>query len=495
MDKKQMEKKELINSTDEYLVRQKKVSDLKKKSIDCWPNLSNGCTEISQLLDAEISESIYKIAGRITGIREHGKSIFITVHDSQKNKMQSYIKQNENNRDIFELIQKYFDIGDIIELSGTLFFTKTNEKTLNIQATKILSKCLHGLPSKYVGFENIEARYRQRYLDLLVNDEVKTVFEKRTKIIKEIRKILDENNYLEVETPMLHPIVGGAAAKPFKTHHNALSSDFFLRIAPELYLKRLVVGGFERVYEINKNFRNEGVSIRHNPEFTMLEFYTAYKNYEWAMEFVEEMLRKICFITNQAFFSTWNEHTIDFSTSFDRLTPKEAVLRYGNFIEEELEEKRIDQTLKERNVSYAPTLSYHQKIFILFEEFAEKKLIKPTFLINFPIELSPLTKRDPKNPTIAPRFELFICGMEMSNGYNELNDPFDQAMRFKDQVKEKEAGNEEAMYYDDEFITALEYALPPTVGVGIGIDRITMIMTGAKSIKDVILFPTMKKIN
>lgn len=488
-----MEKKELINSTDEYLVRQKKVSDLKKKNIDCWPNPSDKYTEISQLINTEISESAYTITGRITGIREHGKSIFITVHDSQANKMQTYIKQNEENKDIFELIQKYFDIGDIIEISGTLFFTKTNEKTLNMQTTKILSKCLHGLPSKYVGFENIEARYRQRYLDLLVNDEVKTVFEKRTKIIKEIRKILDENNYLEVETPMLHPIVGGAAAKPFKTHHNALSSDFFLRIAPELYLKRLVVGGFERVYEINKNFRNEGVSIRHNPEFTMLEFYTAYKNYEWAMQFVEEMLRKICFITNQAFVSTWNEYTIDFSKSFDRLTPKEAVLKYGNFTEEELEEKRIDQTLKERSVTYAPTLSYHQKIFILFEEFAEKKLIKPTFLINFPIELSPLTKRDPKNPTIAPRFELFICGMEMSNGYNELNDPFDQAMRFKDQVKEKEAGNEEAMYYDDEFITALEYALPPTVGVGIGIDRITMIMTGAKSIKDVILFPTMKK--
>jgi lysyl-tRNA synthetase class 2 len=490
-----MEKKELINSTDEYLVRQKKVSDLKKKNIDCWPNFSDSYTEISQLINTEISESAYTITGRITGIREHGKSIFITVHDSQKNKMQAYIKQNEENKHIFELIQKYFDIGDIIELSGNLFFTKTNEKTLNIQNTKILSKCLHGMPSKYVGFENIEARYRQRYLDLLVNDEVKAVFEKRTKIIKEIRKILDENNYLEVETPMLHPIVGGAAAKPFKTHHNALSSDFFLRIAPELYLKRLVVGGFERVYEINKNFRNEGVSIRHNPEFTMLEFYTAYKNYEWAMEFVEDMLRKICFITNQEYVSTWNEHTIDFSKSFDRLTPKEAVLTYGNFTEEELEEKRIDQTLKERNVSYASTLSYHQKIFILFEEFAEKKLIKPTFLINFPIELSPLTKRDPKNPTIAPRFELFICGMEMSNGYNELNDPFDQAMRFKDQVKEKEAGNEEAMYYDDEFITALEYALPPTVGVGIGIDRITMIMTGAKSIKDVILFPTMKKMN
>lgn len=490
-----MEKKDFFNTSDEYAVRQKKVSDLKEKNIDCWPNPSLVYEAISDVMKAEISEALHTIQGRIAGLREHGKSIFITIEDTSKNKIQGYIKQQEGNQTFFELIQKYFDIGDIVEITGSLFFTKTNEKTININKTKILSKCLRGMPSKYVGFENIESRYRQRYLDLLVNDDVKIIFEQRTAIIREIRKILDENNYLEVETPMLHPIAGGAAARPFKTHHNALNSDFFLRIAPELYLKRLVVGGFERVYEINKNFRNEGVSIRHNPEFTMLEFYTAFKTYEWAMEFVEQMLRRLCLIVNQRLTTTWHEHVIDFEPPFDRLTPKEAVLQYGGFKEEELTEEKIDETLTKKNMGEQSTLSYHQKIFLLFEEFAEKKLIKPTFLINFPIELSPLTKRDPENPTIAPRFELFICGMEMSNGYNELNDPFDQATRFKDQVKEKEAGNEEAMYYDDEFITALEYGLPPTVGVGIGIDRITMIMTGAKSIKDVILFPTMKKIN
>jgi lysyl-tRNA synthetase class 2 len=489
-----MEKKEVINEHNEYIVRQKKVFDLKEKNIDCWPHPIKEYTPIVTLINTDISGTTYAIAGRIASFREHGKSIFLHIEDAEKKTIQGYIKQEEETKNTFELIKKYADIGDIIEISGHLFLTKTGEKTIHIKEAIILSKCLHGIPTKHVGFENIESRYRQRYLDLLVNEEVKTVFQKRTTIIKEIRSMLDEHNYLEVETPMLHPIAGGAAARPFKTHHNALNSDFFLRIAPELYLKRLVVGGFERVYEINKNFRNEGVSIRHNPEFTMLEFYTAYKNYEWAMDFVEQMLQRICMKVNNTLFAKWNEHTIDFSKSFDRITPKEAVLKYGNFTEAELEEKHIDETIKKRNIICNHNLSYHQKIFFLFEEYAEKKLINPTFLINFPIELSPLTKRDPHNPTIAPRFELFICGMEMSNGYNELNDPFDQAARFKDQVKEKEAGNEEAMYYDDEFITALEYGLPPTVGVGIGIDRITMIMTGAKSIKDVILFPTMKKI-
>lgn len=479
---------------DEYSIRQKKVAELKDQQIDCWPHINAEYTPIKEILEQIPSEKEYISAGRVIGIREHGKSIFITLEDNTNHVLQGYIKKDVANESTFELIKKYVDNGDFVEIYGSLFLTKTNEKTLRIEKAEIISKCLHAIPNKHVGFENIELRYRQRYLDLLVNTEVKEIFLKRTLIIKEIRNILDANQYTEVETPMLHPIVGGAAARPFKTHHNALGSDFFLRIAPELYLKRLVVGGFERVYEINKNFRNEGVSIRHNPEFTMLEFYTAFKEYTWAMEFVENMLRSLCLVVNKSSCSSWNEYTIDFAQPFDRLTPKEAILKYTNFREEEINPTQIDIILKKENLSEYLFRSYQEKIFALFEAYAEKKLIQPTFIIDFPIELSPLTKKHQKNPEIAPRFELFICGMEMANGYNELNDPFDQATRFKEQVKQKEAGNEEAMYYDEEFITALEYGLPPTVGVGIGIDRLTMILTGAKSIKDVILFPTMKKL-
>jgi lysyl-tRNA synthetase class 2 len=355
-----------------------------------------------------------------------------------------------------------------------------------------LSKCLHFIPDEHTGLENIELRYRQRYLDLIVNNETKEIFKKRTKLIKHIRHFLDNNEYIEVETPMLHLIPGGASAKPFITHHNALNTNLYLRIAPELYLKKMVVGGFNKVYEINKNFRNEGVSIRHNPEFTMLEFYTAYQDYRWAMAFVEEIIKTSCLQLNNSFECTWNNYRLNFEMPFDKLTAKEAILKYTTITENELDNKAIDNLLKN---TADIKLSYEEKIFKIFEEEAEKKLIKPTFLIDFPIALSPLAKEDPNNKTIACRFELFICGMEISNGYNELNNPFDQKERFLSQVEKKNAGDEEAMFYDASFINALEYGLPPTAGVGIGIDRLCMLLTNAKSIKDVILFPTMKHHN
>lgn len=477
----------------EYEIRKKKSVELKKKNINPWPQFIGSYSTSDEITNKEIIENDtveYIIVGRVIGIREHGKSIFITIQDSC-GAVQGYSK-NESGDESFNFLKKYVDLGDFVSICGNLFLTRTNEKTIRIQKVAMLSKCLHAIPDKHVGFENVELRYRQRYVDLLVNDSVKEIFKKRSALIEHIRLFLNSQNYLEVETPMLHPIVGGAAAKPFITHHNALATDLYLRIAPELYLKRLVVGGFDKVYEINKNFRNEGVSIRHNPEFTMLEFYTAYQDYNWAMDFVEELLKSACFKLNQSYESKWNEYQINFGEPFDRITPLQAILKYTNFTEKELSEKSIDTIIAHLNPE--KNISYQQKLFLVFESYAEKRLIKPTFLIDFPIELSPLTKKDEKNPTIAPRFELFICGMEISNGYNELNDPFDQADRFKEQVKSKESGNEEAMHYDQEFITALEYALPPTVGVGIGIDRLAMLLTGAKSIKDVILFPTMKKI-
>jgi lysyl-tRNA synthetase class 2 len=328
----------------------------------------------------------------------------------------------------------------------------------------------------------------------MTSPETRERFIKRSAIVKEIRSYLDKNDFCEVETPMLHPIPGGAAARPFVTHHNALDSDFYLRIAPELYLKRLVVGGIERVYEINRNFRNEGVSTRHNPEFTMVEFYMAHEEYHFAMSFVENLIRdmslKICGSQTVPF----GNYTLDFSKPFDRMNAQQAIMAYSAITQNELEEKNIDATLAAHKVKLAnPYASYGQKVFALFEEVAESKLINPTYIIDFPVETSPLAKRDSKNPKIAARFELFIAGMEISNGFNELNDPFDQAERFKEQVKAHEAGDAEAMHYDADYITALEYGLPPTVGCGIGVDRLVMLLTNTTSIKEVILFPALKR--
>ena len=309
-----------------------------------------------------------------------------------------------------------------------------------------------------------------------------------------MRAYLDNHDFIEVETPMLHPIAGGAAARPFVTHHNALSSDFYLRIAPELYLKRLVVGGFERVYEINRNFRNEGISTKHNPEFTMLEFYMAHQDYNYIMDFVEKMLKKIVHDACGTMQLPFGNLTIDFGAPFEHLSMEQAIIKYGNCTAQDLSEKNIDTLLKTHAIKLAnPQAGHGYKIAALFEELAESKLINPTFITHFPIEISPLAKRDSKNPSIAARFELFIAGMELSNGFNELNDPFDQASRFRDQVEAKEAGDAEAHNFDADYILALEHALPPTVGVGIGIDRLTMLLTNTTSIKDVILFPTLKR--
>lgn len=481
--------------TDEYSVRKEKVSELKNNNLSSWPN--NFCTKKDYIIDLlnidieMINKELkqYILSGRITNIRKHGKSVFMHINDNT-GRIQAYLKEDDN-IELFSIIIKLFDIGDIIEFSGSLFLTKTGEKTIRISNAVMLAKCLHNIPDQHVGFENIESRYRKRYLDIIVHSEVKNVFLKRSLLVRHIRNFLDERGYLEVETPMLHAIPGGALARPFKTHHNALGSDFFLRIAPELFLKKLIVAGFDKVYEINKNFRNEGVSIRHNPEFTMLEFYTAYQNYIWAMSTVEEILRTACFAMNKSYIMNWGGHTINFEEQFDRINAYQALLKYTDFSQIELSVENINGHIDDINIQKK---SYEEKIFYLFEKYAEEKLIKPTFLIDFPISTSPLAKADAEHSNIAARFELFICGMEISNGYNELNNPFDQSNRFAMQAALREDGDNEAMYYDSDFITALEYGMPPTTGVGIGIDRLCMLLTGAKTIKDVILFPTMKKI-
>lgn len=487
-----LEKTILIEN--ENKIRLEKVENLKKNNISAWPNTESLNLKISEIKNIPFNkyDQIYKAAGRVIGKREHGKSIFITIQDDT-NTIQGYIKSDEE-KDSFELIKNYIDNGDYILLNGPLFLTKTNEITIRVKEVKLLSKCLHPIPDEHVGFNDIEMRYRQRTVDLLVNKNVKDTFIKRSLIIKEIRKIFDENDYLEVETPMLHPIPGGAAARPFTTHHNALDTDLYLRIAPELYLKRLVVGGFERVYEINRNFRNEGVSIRHNPEFTMLEFYTANKDYFWAMDFTENLIRRVIEKINGKLVINFRENEIDFSKKFERISAYNAILKYTDIKEIDISREHIDSTLKKHDL-FKENISYNEKVFLLFEEFAESKLINPTFLIDFPIEISPLSKRDFNNPEIASRFELFISGMEISNGFNELNDPFEQAERFKEQVEKKDAGDDEAMYFDQEYLTALEYGLPPTAGVGIGIDRLVMLATNSNSIKDVILFPSMRRKN
>lgn len=482
------------DSSTEYGIRTQKVEELRKQGIEPWPgnrSITATCQEVIEDF-VEGDKKTYAIAGRLMSRREHGKTVFGHLQD-RSGKVQLYIKKDIVGEDKFHFFNHLIDLGDIIWVSGVSFKTKTGEVTLEVHDLYLLSKCLHPLPEKFHGITDIETKYRQRYLDLMINPETKERFIKRSLIIKELRNYFDKHDFLEVETPMLHPIPGGAAARPFVTHHNALDMDFYLRIAPELYLKRLVVGGLERVYEINRNFRNEGISTRHNPEFTMLEMYMAYQDYHYIMGFIETLFRELAQKINGSTAITYGEYTIDFGKPFDRISAHQAILKYSDIKEQELTEQTIDIILKKYDITFSQHASYNQKVFALFEAVAEKKLIEPTFIIDYPIELSPLAKRDPQRPEFAARFELFIAGMEISNGFNELNDPFDQAERFKEQARAHAAGDVEAMRYDADYVHALEYGLPPTVGVGIGIDRLVMLITNTTSIKEVILFPALKR--
>lgn len=490
-----------LDDSAEHQIRLEKLKSLEQVNIKPWPeakDITATCAHVHKefdplILGANGEGKAYAVAGRIRIIRHHGKASFVVIQD-QSGQLQLYIKQDDIGDKAYEQFKHLIDVGDIVWAQGNVFKTKMGEITIKVNKFELLSKCLFPLPEKFHGLHDIETIYRQRYLDLITNQASRERFAKRSGVIRAFRNYLDNHGFMEVETPMLHPIPGGAAAKPFITHHNALGNDFYLRIAPELYLKRLVVGGFEQVYEINRNFRNEGISTRHNPEFTMLEMYWAHHEYHFIMKFLQDMMRdavqQVCGVLKVPF----NDFTIDFAKPFTITTIKDAVLEYGKYTQKDIAPELIDARLKEHAITMAnANASWGEKIYALFEKIAEHRLIQPTFVTEFPIEVSPLAKRDEKDPRFAARFELFIAGMEISNGFNELNDPFDQATRFKQQAGARAGGDVEAHHFDAEYIHALEYGLPPTVGVGIGIDRFAMLVTNAHSIKDVILFPTLKK--
>ena len=432
-------------------------------------------------------------AGRMMLKRVMGKASFATLQD-MGGRLQIYVARDGVGEAAYEQF-KHWDLGDIVGAQGTLFKTKTGELTVHVSAVRLLSKSLRPLPEKFHGLTDQEQKYRSRYLDLITNDEARRVFIARSRIIQGIREFMTGHGFLEVETPMMHPIPGGAAAKPFITHHNALDMDLYLRIAPELYLKRLVVGGFEKVFEINRNFRNEGLSTRHNPEFTMMEFYEAYREYRYLMDFTESLVRTVATQVCGGTRIGYQGKEVDLGQPFDRLTIVGAIRKYHpQFTEEQLGSRAwLIEQFEERKAKYKPHDGLGGLQLSFFEETTEHLLVQPTFIIDYPAEVSPLARRSDHRPEITERFELFITGREMANGFSELNDPEDQAERFMDQARQKEAGDEEAMHYDADYIRALEYGLPPTGGCGIGIDRLVMLLTDSPSIRDVILFPHLRR--
>ena len=432
------------------------------------------------------------VSGRMMLKRVMGKASFATVRDCTGT-MQYFLSPSEVGEEAYAEF-KNMDIGDIVAAEGTIFKTKRGELSVRVHKIRLMSKAIRPLAEKFRGLADQEICYRQRYLDLIMNETSRERFIKRSKIIASIRNFMLANRFMEVETPMLHPIPGGANAKPFITHHNALDMDMYLRIAPELYLKRLVVGGFERVFELNRNFRNEGLSIRHNPEFTMMEFYATYWTYKDQMDFTESVLRHVAEEVNGTTMVHYQGHDIDLGKPFDRLTPRQAIQKYApQYTDEKLnDEAFLRNELKRLGAPQPDYVGLGALEMALCEEVAESKLIDPTFIVDYPVEISPLARASDTNPELTERFELYIAGRETANGFSELNDPEDQAARFKAQADAKAHGDDEAMYYDADYIRALEFGLPPTGGCGIGIDRFVMLLTDAASIRDVLLFPHMR---
>ena len=433
-----------------------------------------------ELLEAQKPSAV--VAGRMMLKRVMGKASFATLQDGS-GRIQVYLTQDAPGYEAF----RHWDLGDIVGAEGTVFKTMKGELTVNARAIRLLAKALRPLPEKFHGLADQELRYRQRYVDLVVNPEVRNIFAERSRVIQTIRDVLRAEGYLEVETPMMQPIPGGAAARPFRTHHNALDMDLYLRIAPELYLKRLVVGGMERVFEINRNFRNEGISTRHNPEFTMLECYCAYEDWQYMMDLTERLVRQAAGRSS----IVYQGRTLEFDKPFARVAIAEALRRQG--VQGDLRDRALlSRRLKELAVEHDNHQGWGALQLMLFEALAEKHLVQPTFVTDFPAEVSPLSRRRDADPDIADRFELFIDAKEIANGFSELNDPEDQAARFLEQARMKEAGDPEAMYYDADYIRALEYGMPPAGGMGLGIDRLVMLLTDSPSIRDVILFPHMR---
>ena len=493
----------MAESDNQYVkIRREKVEKLREMGEEPYPNgikPANTTAEIAEKYSASTGEELEKvdeefsIAGRIMAIRAFGKAAFIKLRDVT-GELQVFVQKQRVGDDPFKLY-KLLDVGDIAYFKGKLFRTKTDELTLTTDELKIVTKSVRPLPEKWHGLTDVEARYRQRYVDLIVNDEVKKTFLARSIILRELRNFMVEKGFLEVETPMMHPIPGGAAAKPFITHHNKLDMELYLRVAPELYLKRLVVGGFDRVFEINRNFRNEGISIKHNPEFTMLEFYQAWATYHDLMDITEEMFGYVAEKVLGSRKFDYQGTEIDFGKPFQRLTMKQAVIEIGKVDPAILEsrDKALELAVKVGDELKVKDEGLGAIITELFDVLVEDKLIQPTFITEYPTEVSPLSRKNDKNPDVVDRFELFIYGREIANAFSELNDPEDQASRFAAQVAALGRGDEEAMHYDADYVNALEYGMPPTAGEGIGIDRLVMLLTDSASIRDVILFPQLKK--
>jgi lysyl-tRNA synthetase class 2 len=478
--------------------RIRKIDELREMGIKPYGGPFHAADHASELLDryadtpkedleAEVVHC--SLAGRIVAFRDFGKAAFAHVQDSS-GKIQIYLK-----RDVLgerHKLLKKLDIGDIIGIRGRLFRTKTNELTVEVEQFELLTKSVRPLPEKWHGLKDVETRYRQRYVDLIVNPEVRENFAKRSVIIKGVRDFLETKGFIEVETPMMHQIPGGATARPFKTHHNALDIDLYLRIAPELYLKRLLVGGYERVYELNKNFRNEGISTKHNPEFSMLEFYIAYRDYHFLMSLTEELITTVAMKAAGTLKIPYGDDVIDLTPPWKRVPMLDALIESGVPQEVLNDAEKAKQWARGNRIDIRDGSSLGKILDEIFKEKVEPGLVQPTFIIDHPVELSPLAKRNADNPGLVERFELFICSRELANAFSELNDPFDQKGRFLEQVKAKQAGDEEAHWMDEDFIRALEYGMPPAAGEGIGIDRLVMLLTNSQSIRDVILFPQLK---
>ncbi|HRF11563.1 MAG TPA: lysine--tRNA ligase [Candidatus Accumulibacter phosphatis] len=472
-----------------------------RQSGQAFPNdfaRENTAGKINDLYDSKTLEELaaapvaVRVAGRIMLKRVMGKASFITVQDLS-GRIQAYVSRDQVGDETYAAFKRW-DMGDIVGTVGTLFRTRTGELTVQCTEIRLLSKSLRPLPEKFHGLTDQEQKYRMRYVDLITNEQSRFTFVVRSRIVQSIRNFMIHHGFLEVETPMMHPIPGGATARPFATHHNALDMQLFLRIAPELYLKRLVVGGLEKVFEVNRNFRNEGLSPRHNPEFTMMEFYEAYSEYRQLMDFTEGLLRHSAREALASEVFEYQGRSIDFAKPFARLTIIEAIRQFhpGYSIAQLGDAAWLRAKLTAMKVEVAAESGLGALQLKLFEETAEADLWDPTFIIDYPAEVSPLARRSDSNPEVAERFELFIAGREIANGFSELNDPEDQAARFLEQAQAKEAGDEEAMYYDADYIRALEYGLPPTAGCGVGIDRLVMLLTDSANIRDVILFPQMR---
>lgn len=481
-------------------VRRQKLAKLKASGVPVYPNDFKPTHTGSEIFDkfADASEEELaaapkdlRVAGRIVTIRRMGKASFFHIQD-RRGRLQIYIQQNRIGEEAYALFRT-LDVGDIVGVHGHLFRTHTKELTLEAEALRLLTKCLRPLPEKWHGLADVEARYRQRYVDLMVNPDVRQVFEKRSRIIRILRRFFEERDFLEVETPMMQPIPGGATARPFVTHHNTLDMELYLRVAPELFLKRLLVGGFDRVFELNRNFRNEGISVRHNPEFTMVEFYQAYATFEDLIELTEELFVTLAHEIAGSLEVTYGDHAINLTPPWRRLTIREAIMIHGEARSQDVEDlDGLHRFAKNKGLHIDSSAPYGSALVEIFEAVAEAQLIQPTFITGYPIEVSPLARKNDHNPAMVDRFELYIGGRELANAFSELNDPADQRERFLEQMAARASGDDTANPIDDDYVRALEFGMPPAAGEGIGIDRLVMFLTNSASIRDVILFPLLR---